>query len=67
VLFTVATENTLDKSLRAMKQENLTLFDYLIEKVERKAARRRTVRWIGVSVVLVFTALLAYLAFRYLL
>ena len=67
VLLPVVIEGTFDTSLRRMGQENPTLFDYLIERKDRRAARRRTVRWVDVLVHLVLLALLAYLLFRRLL
>jgi hypothetical protein len=65
--FADVTKNTLNKSLGRMEQENPQLFDYLIEKMERKAARRRISRWVGVVVIGALLVLIAYLLVRYLL
>jgi len=39
----VLTEETLDKSLRWIEQKSPALFDRLIESMDRRAAKRRTV------------------------
>jgi hypothetical protein len=44
-----------------MGQENSELFDHLIERIDRKAARRRTLRRIGVLAAVVLLALIVYL------
>ena len=62
VLPTGGTEGPVDKSLRWMEQEHPALFDHLMEKMDRRAARRRAVRRIGVLVAVVLLALLVYLA-----
>ncbi len=58
----VVTEETLDKSLRWMEQEHPALFDHLIERMDRRAAKRRTVRRVAiVTSVLMFIALVGLL------
>ena len=37
------------------------LFDHLMEKMDRRVARRRTLRWVALLVGVVFVALLVYL------
>lgn len=59
----VVSEDTLDKGLRWIEQENPALFDHLIEKMDRKAARSRTVRRVALAAGVVFVALLVYLIF----
>ena len=63
----VAIEDSLDKSLEWIEREDPALFDHLIEKIERRAARRRILRWIGVLTASASLALLAYLLVRHLL
>jgi hypothetical protein len=46
-LQTVVVKETFDRILLRMERGNPPLFDYLIEKRNRKAARRRTVRRAG--------------------
>ena len=60
----VTIEESLDKSLRWVERENPTLFDHLMERMDRKAARLRTIRRIGVLAALVLLGLLAFLLFR---
>ena len=47
-----------------MEHENPTLFDYLIEKMNRRAARQRTVRRVGVLAASALIALIAYMLLR---
>ena len=56
-----ATEAPDAKSLQWMEQENPALLDHLMEKMDRRAARRRTVRRVGMLVAVVLLALLVYL------
>ena len=56
-----ATEAPDAKSLQWMEQENPALLDHLMEKMDRRAARRRTLRWVGMLVAVVLLALLVYL------
>ncbi len=56
-----ATEDTVAQGLRWMEQESPTFFDHLMEKMDRRAARRRTVRRVGILVTVVLLALLVYL------
>ena len=56
-----ATEDTVAEGLRWMEQENPALFDHLMEKMDRRAARRRTLRRVGVLIAVVLLALLVYL------
>ena len=56
-----AAEHRVAKSLRWMGQENSELFDHLIDRMDRKAARRRTLRRIGVLAAVVLLALIVYL------
>jgi len=58
---TGATEGQIDKGLRWIEQESPTFFDHLMEKMDRRAARRRTVRRVGIVVAAVLLALLVYL------
>lgn len=60
----VVSEDTLDKGLQWIEQENPALFDHLIENMDRKAARLKTIRRIGVLAALVLLGLLAFLLFR---
>ena len=55
----------MNHGLRQMEQENRTLFDYLIERMDRRAAKHRIVRWVGILVALLLLALIAYLLFRH--
>jgi hypothetical protein len=55
-----ATADILNNSLRRMEHENPTLLDYLIERMNRKEARQRTVRWAALFTASVLTALIAY-------
>ena len=57
---------TFGETLRRMAQENPPLFDHLIEKMDRRAARQRVFLWVGALVALVTMALLVYLLFHYL-
>ena len=61
VLPTGATEAPDAKSLRWIEQENPVLFDYLMERMDHRVARRRTLRWVALLVGVVFVALLVYL------
>jgi hypothetical protein len=47
-----------------MEQENPPLLDYLIRIMDRKAARLKTIRRIGVLAALVLLGLLAFVLFR---
>jgi hypothetical protein len=55
------TGDSVDKSLRWMEQEHPVLFDYLMEKKDRRAARGRTVRRVSVLVAVGLLALFVYL------
>ncbi len=56
-----ATEDPIAESLRWIEQEHPALFDHLMEKMDQRAARRRTVRRVGIVVAAVLLALLVYL------
>ena len=49
------------QSLRWIERESPALFDHLMEKMDRRTARRRIVRRFGVLVGVVLLALLVYL------
>jgi hypothetical protein len=59
-------DHTFGETLRRMAQENPPLFDHLIEKMDYRATRQRTLSWIGVLVVSTGMTLLLYLLFHYL-
>ena len=61
VLPSGATEDPDAQSLRWIEQENPVFFDYLMEKMERRAARRRTVRGVGIVLAVVLLGLVVYL------
>jgi hypothetical protein len=56
-----------DNGLRRMEHENPTLLDYLIEKLNQRAAHQRTVHWVALLTGSMSLALVAYLLFRPLL
>ena len=61
VLPTGAAEETVAQGLLWMEQESPAFFDHLMEKMDRRAARRRAVRRVGIVAAVVLLALLAYL------
>ncbi len=61
VLPTGATEDPGAEGLRWIEEESPRLFDHLMEKMDRRVARRRTLRWVALLVGVVFVALLVYL------
>ena len=58
----VVTEETLDKSLRWIEQESPALFDRLVERMDLRAAKRRTIHRVAlVTGVVMFVALFVLL------
>jgi hypothetical protein len=63
----VAMGGPFDTVLWRMEHENPTLCDYLVEKMNQRAARQRTARWIAALAASLLTTLAVYLLFRLLL
>jgi phosphate/sulfate permease len=51
------------ESLRRLEHENPTLLDYLIEKIDRRVARQKIIRWVALLTASVLIALIVYLLF----
>jgi hypothetical protein len=63
VLPMVVMETASDRRLKRMEHRNHTLLNYLVEKMNRRAARQKTIRWAALSIASVSIALIGYLLF----